>query len=160
MSELSQAGPARSERGERRLVERVLGHWTKVATRQRLPRLNEIDPWMVGDDWANCVVIAVQSPVELSYFTAVGKNLAVALCTRDTLTGLLLSHLPPVLSARRCLIVEGEATLRGVPILYRAALLPLSDDGVAIDHVLGAANHRTLLADEPTTTRVVRKRWI
>ena len=48
----------------------------------------------------------------------------------------------------------------GVPILYRAALLPLSDDGGAIDHVLGAANHRTLLADEPTTTRVVRKRWI
>jgi hypothetical protein len=47
-----------------------------------------------------------------------------------------------------------------VPILYRAALLPLSDDGVAIDHVLGAANHRTLLADEPTMTRVVRKRWI
>jgi hypothetical protein len=41
---------------------------------------------MVGDDWANCVVIAVQSPVELSYFSAVGKNLAVALCTRDTLT--------------------------------------------------------------------------
>ena len=47
-----------------------------------------------------------------------------------------------------------------MPILYRAALLPLSDDGVAIDHVLGAANHRTLLADEPTITRVVRKRWI
>ena len=41
-----------------------------------------------------------------------------------------------------------------------AALLPLSDDGVAIDHVLGAANHRTLLADEPTMTRVVRKRRI
>ena len=160
MSELPQAGPAQSERGERRLVERVLGHWTKVATRQHFPRLSEIDPWMVGDDWANCVVIAVQSPIELSYFAAAGKNLAVALSTRDTLAGLLLSHLPPVLSARRCLIVEGEATLRGVPILYRAALLPLSDDGVFIDHVLGAANHRTLLADEPTTTRIVRKRWV
>jgi hypothetical protein len=77
-----------------------------------------------------------------------------------TLAGLLLSHLPPVLSARRCLIVEGEATLRGVPILYRGALLPLSDDGIVIDHELGAANHRTALADEPTTARVVRKRWV
>ena len=60
----------------------------------------------------------------------------------------------------RSLIVEGEATLRGVPILYRGALLPLSDDGVSIDHVLGAANHRTLLIDEPKTKRVVRKRWV
>jgi hypothetical protein len=75
-----QASPARSGQEERRLVERVLGHWKKVAAGQRLPRLNEIDPWMVGDDWANCVVIAVQSPVELSYFAAAGKTLAVALC--------------------------------------------------------------------------------
>src|SRR5499427_1794989 len=150
MSELPQTDAARSG-VERRLVERVLRHWTKVAAGQRVPRLNESDPWVVGDDWANCVVIAVQSPVELSYFVAAGKNLAVALCTRDTLAGLLLSHLPSVLSARRGLIVEGEATLRGVPILYRAALLPLSEDGVAIDHVLGAANHRTLHPDEPTT---------
>jgi hypothetical protein len=159
MSELPQTGAARGQ-GERRLVERVLGHWKKVAAGQRFPRLNEIDPWMVGDDWANCVVIAVQSPVELSYFAAAGKNLAVALCSRDTLAGLLRSHLPPVLSARRCRIVEGEATLRGVPILYRGALLPLSHDGVSIDHVLGAINHRTLLANEPTMTRVVRKRWV
>ena len=138
----------------------MLHRWTKVAAGQRFPRLNEIDPWIIGDDWANCVVIAVQSPVELSHFVAAGKNLAIALCTRDTLARVLLSDLPSVLSTRRCLIVEGEATLRGVPILYRGALLPLSDDGVAIDHVLGAANHRALLADEPRTTRVVRKRWV
>ena len=158
--ELPEAGAARSEREERRLVERVLRHWTKVAAGKRFPRLNEINPWMVGGDWANCLVITVQSPVELSHFVAVGKNLAVALCARDTLAGLLLSHLPPVLSARRCLIVEGKATIRGAPILYRGALLPLSDDGVAIDHVLGAANHRTLLADDPRTTPVVRKRRV
>ena len=158
--ELPEAGAARSEREERRLVERVLRHWTKVAAGRRFPRLNEINPWMVGGDWANCLVITVQSPVELSHFVAVGKNLAVALCARDTLAGLLLSHLPPVLSARRCLIVEGKATIRGAPILYRGALLPLSDDGVAIDHVLDAANHRTLLADDPRTTPVVRKRWV
>ena len=145
---------------ERRLVERVLRHWTQAAAGKCFPRRNEIDPWMVGDDWANCVVIAVQSPVQLSHFVAAGENLAVALCPRDTLAGLLLSYLPSMLSARRCLIVEGEAALHDVPILYRAALLPLSDDGIAIDHVLGAANLRTLAAEEATTTRVVRNRWI
>ena len=160
MQESSKTDVASPGRNERRLVERVACHWTKAAAEKRFPRLNEINAWMLGDDWANCLVMAVQSPVELSHFVVAGENLAVALCARDTLAGLLLSHLPPVLSARRCLIVEGEATLRGVPILYRAALLPLSDDGIAINHVLGAANHRTLLAGEPTTKQVVRKRWI
>ena len=160
MVELPHTDVASPGQNERRLVERVVRRWTKAAAGKRFPRLNQIDAWVVGDDWANCLVMAVQSPVELSHFVVAGEHLAVALCARDTLAGLLLSHLPPVLSARRCLIVEGEATLRGVPILYRAALLPLSDDGSAIDHVLGAANHRTLVAGEPTTTRVVRKRWI
>ena len=66
---------------------------------------------------------------------------------------MLLSQLPRVLLARRCLIVEGGAMLRGAPILFRSAPLLLSEDSVAIDHVLGAANHRALRAGEaPRTT--------
>jgi hypothetical protein len=37
MSELPQTGAARSGQGERRLVERVLSHWKKVAAGQRVP---------------------------------------------------------------------------------------------------------------------------
>ena len=151
---------ALTRRDERRLVERVLRHWTQLAARRRFPRVNEIDRWMTGDDRANCVLIAVQSPVELSHFSAVGENLAVALCPGNTLAGVLLSHLPWVVSSRCCLIVEGGATLRGVPILYRGALLPLSEDGDTIDHVLGAANHRALLADDAATKQVTRTRWV
>jgi len=109
---------------------------------------------------SNCVLIGVQSPVELSHFTAVGENLAVALCPGDTLAGVLLSHLPWVVSSRCCLIVEGGATLRGVPILYRGALLPLSEGGDTIDRVLGAANHRALLADDAPTKQHTRTRWV
>jgi hypothetical protein len=82
-------------------------------------------------------------------------KLAVALCPKDTLAGVLLSHLPRVLSAGRCLIIEGGATLDGAPILFRSALLPLSDDGMAIDHVLGAANHRTLRAGDASRTQLI-----
>src|SRR3984893_1330408 len=99
--------------GERRLVERVLIRWTKMAEGRRFPRLNEINHWMVGQDWPNCLLIAVQSPVELSHFTAVGENLAVALCPGDTLAGVLLSHLPWVVSSRCCLIVEGGQRFEG-----------------------------------------------
>jgi hypothetical protein len=91
---------------------------------------------MLGEDWANCLVVAVEEPIELSHFVGVGKNLAVALCSGTSLVGVFMSHLPRVLSERRCLIVEGGATLRGARILHRSALLPLSEDGITISHVL------------------------
>jgi hypothetical protein len=161
MSEFPQTGAARTGQDERRLVERVLDHWAEVARGRRFPRLDEIDPWMIGDDWANCLLIAVQSPVELSHFIATGEKLAVALCPKDTLAGVFLSHLPLVLSVRRCLIIEGRATYRGAQVLYRGALLPLSEDGVAIDHVLGAANYRALLfAGDSAAAPIIRKRWV
>ena len=142
-------------RAERRLVWRVLRHWTEMVNGRGCPRRDEIDPWILGEDWVNCLLIAVQSPVKLSHFISVGENLAVALCPKDTVAGVLLSHLPRVLSARRCLIIEGGATLEGAPILFRSALLPLSDDGMAIDHVLGAANHRALRRGEAPRTQVI-----
>jgi hypothetical protein len=114
-----QTGVARAGRDERRLVERVLRHWTQLAARRRFPRVNEIDRWMRGDDRANCVLIAVQSPVELSHFSAVGENLAVALCPRGTLAGVLLSHLPWVVSSR-CR-GRGNASGGADPLSRRAA---------------------------------------
>jgi hypothetical protein len=74
-------------------------------------------------------------------------NLAVALCPTDTLAGVLLSQVPRVVSARRGLMIAGGATLRGVGILHRSVLLPLSEGGVAIDHLLGAA-YRSLRDDD------------
>jgi len=122
---------------ERRLVWRVLRHWREIANGGRFPHRDEIESWMRGEDGVNCLLIAVESPIELSHFLAVGMNLGVALCQTDTLAGLPLSHLARVVVARRGLMIEGVATLRGIGILYRAVLLPLSEDGIAIDHVFG-----------------------
>jgi hypothetical protein len=135
----------------------MLRRWTDVALGHRIPRTDEIKPWIADSDWANCGLIAVQSPVELSYFVTVGENLAFALCSKDTVAGLLLSYLPRLLPARRCLIVEGQATDRGEPVLFRGALLSLSDDGVSIDHVLGVANNRVLAGKRAAQT--IRMRW-
>ena len=109
---------------------------------------------MRGEDGANCLLIAVASPIELSHFVVVGVNLAIALCPTDTLAGVLLSQVPRVVSARQGLMIEGGATLRGAGITYRAVLLPLSDGSVAIDHLLGAMNYRSLRADEVCSTQV------
>jgi hypothetical protein len=43
---------------ERRLVGRVLRHWTKTVHARGFPRHEEIDPWMLGDDWENCLLSA------------------------------------------------------------------------------------------------------
>jgi hypothetical protein len=141
---------------ERRLVDRVLRVWTELSRGGRFPRRDQIEPSMLGEDWADCVVIAVQSPVHLSYFVTVGKNLSLARGPNNSLAGVLLSHLPQVLSERRCLMIEGRAALGGVGILYRSALYPLSVDGAAIDHVLGAANYRPLYENEQLIRPIIR----
>jgi hypothetical protein len=164
MSGLPQKDPTQVEqtqdfRHERRLVERVLRYWTDLATRRGFPRRDDIEPWIVGDDWTNCLLVAVRSPIDRSHFVSVGENLtpagtqlpngtSVARCPANMLASALLSLLPQVLSARRCLIAEGMARHQGTAILYRSALLPLSEDGAVIDHALGAANYRSMSADE------------
>src|ERR1700746_1538042 len=124
---------------KRRLVDRVLRLWIEMARVQGFPRRDQIEPSKLGVDWRNCLVIAVQSPVQLSYLLAVGENLSFTHCPADSLEGVLLSHVPQVLSERRCLMIEGRARLREVGILYGTALYPLFDEGIAIDHRVGAA---------------------
>ena len=145
---------------KRRLVDRVLRLCTEIAQGGRFPSRDQIEPSVLGADWANCLVIAVQSPVARSYFVAVGENLSFAHCPNNTLAGVLLAHLPLVLSERRCLMIEGRATLRGSGVLYRSALFPLSQDGVAIDHVFGAANHRLLRENEELIAPLVQTKWL
>ena len=145
---------------KRRLVDRVLRLWTKVARGQGFPRRDQIEPSMLGVDCANCLMIAVQSPVELSYFVAVGENLSFAHSPNESLAGVLLSYLPQVLSECRCLMIEGRANLRDIGILYRSALYPLSDDGIAIDHVLGVANCRLIRENKDLITPLIRTKWL
>jgi hypothetical protein len=145
---------------KRRLIDRVLRLWTEMALGQGFPRRDQIEPSKLGVDWANCLVIAVRSPVELSYFAAVGENLSFAYSPKESLARVLLSHLPQVLSECRCLMIEGRVRLRDTDILYRSALYPLSDDGIAIDHVLGAANYRPLRENEGPIAPLIRTKWL
>jgi len=138
---------------ERRLVWRVLRRWKEIELRGHIPRRDEVDHFLRGEDGANCLLIAVGWSIERSHFVVVGVNLAAALCPTDTFAGTLMSRVPQVVSSRRGLIIEGTATFRSVGILYRAVLLPLSEDGNTIDHVFGATNYRSLRSHEVPTTQ-------
>jgi hypothetical protein len=147
-------------RRKQRLVNRVLRLWKELAQEATFPRRDQIDPSVLGEDWANCLVIAVQSPVKLSNFLEVGRNFSGARWPNNTLAGVLLSYLPQVLSERHCLIIEARAILDGIAVQYRSALFPLSDDGVAIDHILAAANYRLLHRNEEPIARLIRRKWV
>ena len=53
------------------------------------------------------------------------------------------------------LLERGGAKLRSTEILYRAVLLPLSEDGATIDHVLGAVSYHPLPAEDALTPQVI-----
>ena len=93
-----------------------------MAQGRRFPRRDQIEPSMLGEDWANCLVIAVRSPVPPLQFVAVGDNPLAAQGSSSALAGMLLARTPQVLSERRCLLIEARAILDGIGIQYRSAL--------------------------------------
>ena len=152
---------------DRRLVSRVLRHVTKGSV-DRLPRLNDLDPWLVGDDWSNCALIRVRQPLDHSVFIVVGDHLLpvrgkvldrepLSCCPPATLLGVALSFVAQAVEGHSFLMLEGTAVHLDAPILYRSLLLPLSDDGREIDVMLIAANFRAVHEGEETAaaTRLV-----
>jgi hypothetical protein len=146
---------------DRRLVSRVLRHVSEGAMGRRLPRLEDIDPWLVGDDWAHCALVRVMEPRDQSLLIAVGDRLLpergqvldrepIARCSGTTLLGAVLSFLAKAVDGRSLLMVEGTARHLGAPVLYRALLVPLSADGCDIDAALVATNYRLAAPGEDT----------
>jgi hypothetical protein len=150
---------------ERRLVSRVVGHWRDRALEKRFPSRDQIDRWLVGDDWVSCTLIELASQDDQSTFVVVGPNLLppghepvegkpISACPRNTLLAALVRYLPRFQPNGGPLSISGTAIHGAGPILFRAALLPLSSDGGArIDSVLGAANFRELQEGEDRELR-------
>jgi hypothetical protein len=144
---------------ERRLVTRVLHHWHETAMGQRFPHAGQIDPWLVGDDWANCALVQLAPKIDQSRFVVVGGNLLpqrqvlldghlVSSCSHGSVLGVMMKYLPRFQPNGGPLRVSGAAQHCGNAVLFRGVLLPLSDDAVHIDHVLAAASFRDLRRGE------------
>jgi hypothetical protein len=151
---------------DRRLVSRIRRHWEAAAADRKIPSKHEIRPWLVGDDWSNCVLVRFAPMLDQWIFAIIGDGLRpagsqilagdpIADCPDDTFLGLTLSFLPRVTSSGTYFLMEGSTTiLADGPILYRSILLPLSDNGgKTIDAVLGAANFRKIGSDERPAQR-------
>ncbi len=143
---------------ERRLVFRVRHHWQEMVTGRHFPRLRDIDPWLVGDDWANCMLLKLDPDAAHASFRVVGANLVqpagildgapISTCPAETILAAMLAVLPRCLADAAPLTLSGAAPHGGTRVLYRCVLLPLSEDDRRIDGVFGAANFRTMRPGE------------
>jgi hypothetical protein len=148
---------------EQRLVFRVFRHWTTWSATKRFPSKDDIDVSLLGDDGEYCMLVQLAAELDQSVFVAVGENLLrhgdsldgrpIAACPKGTLLGTMLRYLPRFRPDGGPLSIAGSATHLDEPVLFRSILLPLADDGTSIDHVLGAANFRTLRRGEEKQLR-------
>jgi hypothetical protein len=144
---------------EQRLTMRALGHWRDAQGERPFPRLADIDPARLGDDWHDCLLLRLATPIERSSFLHVGRRLCVPTgspfegrcleqCPPQTVLAQATSYVPAVINRRVPVSIGGTTLHEGVQVLYRSILTPLSDDGTTIDAIFGAANYRAARASD------------
>ena len=143
---------------DRRLVARVLHRLTGGLGGCHLPRVQDVDPWFIGNDWVNCAIVRVKQPYEHSEFLVVGDGLAprgmaldrepISKCPATTLLGMTLSYFERAVEERSSLVIEGATAHLDGLMLYRSVLVPLSEDDEHITAVLIAANSRPVASAE------------
>jgi len=136
---------------ERRLVGRLLTYWHSLCEGRSFPRLQDLDPEYIGDDWRWSFILKTGDHRDFPNFAYLGPEIAkysgIFLTGQDTFTNTLLdvaTHKLERVFREGCpLLMEDIVTCYdGQRLMFRAVLLPLSDDGHSINYVLGAANGR------------------
>ena len=145
MGAMNSVLPAR----ERRLVRRLTQYWLEQCGEREFPCLDDIDRHAISDIWPSCFLLDTASNHNFPYFHYLGPSLGrysgVLLSGKTdwTLTFLdkavrkyreALAQRTPVLTEEELILCDGGT------LLFRSVLLPLSDDQVTINFLLGAAN--------------------
>ncbi|RMF07811.1 MAG: hypothetical protein D6763_11450 [Alphaproteobacteria bacterium] len=144
-----------SEAEERRFVLRLLEYWQVLRGARDFPRLADINFNDMGHDSASCAVLTLADPLDETGLVHVGLRLKpeewettdqrrLSEVPPDSLLFHMVTHLQTTLQKRVPVSMGGGFTLYGKPVLGRSILLPLSDDGETISHVLGGINYKVV----------------
>ncbi len=139
---------------ERRMVLQMLAHWRELRGDRAFPSFEDVDPRAIPEIWANVFVLDLEGFPDDPLFRLAGDSFAAN--TGSPLRNIRISQVPENTLAERSVSYYREVIARGVPIsrggefnksdgtkvLYRGVILPMSDDGVTINGLLGAANCR------------------
>lgn len=138
---------------ERRLVLRILGHWRAKREGDEIPSLDAVTTAELDDAWSNVFVLRMSAAgvpvvgrVGALFLEDTGGHLigkTIDAVPPSTLMSEAMRYWPDVIEKKVPITMGGEFTNpSGVRILYRSIVLPLSDDGVTVDFLLGAASCR------------------
>ena len=141
---------------ERRLVLRVEHYWNHLRQSRVFPRIADVDPVELGDDWCDCFVMNPCEPPADALFLFVGPRLLenarlpedwsrsaerrVRDCPPDSMLGRSVRYIEQVLQTRLPVTVAEVFAEAGEEVRLRGTLFPLSSNGRDIDAILGAAN--------------------
>ena len=144
---------------ERRLVLRLLSYWRQIGSPESFPARAKIDPAAIRNLWPYCILLDCAGKEDDPEIAYIGEGFTNGLGAG--LTGARISELPSFVLASHALsffretlekrvpVIRGGQflDLRGVHILFRSIILPLAEDGAAIDGLLCAANCREVTRD-------------
>lgn len=146
-------------KNERRLTGRALLYWWTLKDDLPFPRhsslpLGSADVASGSGLWPNIFTVAVPDSIEASIFVYCGSAVA-EMCNGEPPGHLVSQALPsPVWDKLRYVFETAKGSMRPLTAsgrfvtkddrlaLYRAIVLPLSEDGTEIDHLLGALNFK------------------
>ncbi len=136
---------------ERRLVRKLLTYWLRISGDRAFPTLSDIDPDQIADIWDSCFLLDTSQNRDFPYFQYLGPSLAkysgVLLSGKTdwamTLLDKAVQNFKEAVEKKVPVLVEDNLVrYDGRLILFRAVMLPLSDDGETINYIVGAANGR------------------
>src|SRR4051812_1050919 len=141
---------------ERRLTARVEKAWRSWGG-SSYPRRCDIDRAKFGNDWDFCFIVDLSDSITDSRFSYVGAALKepgspilerqrISESPVGSLLQLAAKEIGKVKELKQPVVKSGRAVHEEVEILYRAVLLPLSENGLVVDGVLGAIGYREVAA--------------
>lgn len=137
---------------ERRLTERIRLQWAKLAN-DRLPSLREVESLNLGLDRDYCFAVDLRLSDILPYFTFMGEQLSRYSTHypmddphwEKTLLDTAIMKMDEAALNRRPVTYSAVTRLgTGQRIAFRSILLPVSENGVDVSHIFGAAKGKGL----------------
>ncbi|WP_425408346.1 hypothetical protein [Hyphococcus sp.] len=137
---------------ERRLTERIRLKWARLAD-GRIPSLREVEDLNLGLDREYCFAVDLRLSDILPYFIFMGEQLSryAALYPMDdphrekTLLDTAIAKMDEAALTRQPVTYSAITRLSaGKRIGFRSILLPVSEDGLYVSHIFGAAKGKGL----------------
>jgi len=150
----SSAPPVAPQGMERRMVLRLLSQWRDWCGDDQYPSFASVDPMQIAEIWDYCFVLDIVGHEDNPVVRTVGAELQNDL--PESVRDIALSDVPTPSLIEHAASYYQEILARGVPIsrggefvkydgmkvLYRSIIMPMSDDGVTVSGLLGAASCR------------------